>query len=102
MGLWPALGDAARRGAQVGFTSALVYGAPAVLYIVVRSSLQILSVLSAGVGSSPRRRPTVRLLGRVLAAGLSLLGRAAQPGLCGRDGVGVPPCMRLWSQRAGA
>lgn len=48
-----ALGRMMRRGAQTGFLSALLYGALATLAIGVRSSLQILSVLSLDEGLLP-------------------------------------------------
>ena len=41
---------AARYGAAIGFISALAYGALATLYIILRSSLQILGVLSPAEG----------------------------------------------------
>jgi hypothetical protein len=56
-------GAAARYGATIGFTSALVYGALATLYIILRSSLQILGVLSPAEG----------LLGTLLANAVSVL-----------------------------
>jgi hypothetical protein len=52
-------GAAARYGAIMGFISVLVYGTLATLYIILRSSLQILGVLSPAEG----------LLGTLLANG---------------------------------
>ena len=43
-------GTAARYGAAVGFISALIYGAVATLYVILRSSAQILGVLSPAEG----------------------------------------------------
>jgi hypothetical protein len=56
-------GAAARYGATIGFISALVYGALATLYIILRSSLQILGVLSPAEG----------LVGTLLANAFSVL-----------------------------
>lgn len=44
------LGSAVRSGARMGFWSALLYGALATLYIILRSSLQIGRVLSPDEG----------------------------------------------------
>jgi hypothetical protein len=49
LGTW---GAAARYGAAIGFISALVYGGLATLYIILRSSLQILGMLSPAEGLS--------------------------------------------------
>jgi predicted outer membrane lipoprotein len=56
-------GTAARYGAALGFISALVYGGLATLYIILRSSLQILDVLSPAEG----------LLGTLLANAFGVL-----------------------------
>jgi len=56
-------GAAVRYGATMGFVSALVYGALATPYIILRSSLQILGVLSPAEG----------LLGTLLANAFGVL-----------------------------
>jgi hypothetical protein len=43
-------GTAVRYGAAVGFSSAIVYGAVATLYIILRSSVQIIGVLTPAEG----------------------------------------------------
>lgn len=43
-------GMAARHGAAAGFFSALIYGAVATLYVILRSSAQILGILSPAEG----------------------------------------------------